>query len=243
MKLGVHVTAYRRPTITKIAFTCLRRILDELAEQGVDSHVVVGCSEKKSAGIAKAFGFEPFMVKNDPLGHKFNETAKYLHSNYDWDYMLEYCSDNVMEQRYTSLLLKQIEADTPYWAMNCFYMMNWRTKEVRVYSPSGWSNVGRLTRRDLVDKLYGKRGYIFNPRLGRRLDKDYNDDMFRMCRVIPSFPALTDPIILDLKDDVSLNQYKSFAAKGSKYPVVSLAGNFPEINGLEKVEKNGTDNR
>lgn len=242
-KLGVHLTAYRRPSITKIAFTCLRRILDDLAEKGVESHVVVGCSEPKSVGIVKKFGFEPYMVKNDPLGHKFNETAKYLLNNYDWDFMLEYCSDNVMEERYTEMLYRQIQADQAYWAMNCFYMMDWKTKTVRIYKPSGFSNVGRLTRRDLVEQLYKKRGYIFNPRLARRLDKDYNDDMFRMCRRMPSYPNLETPLILDLKDDYSLNHYRTFAAEGEKYPVVSLAGNFPEIKGLEKVEKHGTDNR
>lgn len=242
-KLGVHVTAYRRPTITKIAFASLRRILDDLAERGVESHVVVGCSDVKSKTLAKLFGFEPFDIVNQPLGHKFNETAKYLLNSYEWDFMLEYCSDNVMEERYTEMLYNQIKAQTAYWAMNCFYMMDWKTKTVRLFQPSGFSNVGRLTRRDMVQLLYKRRGYIFNPRLGRRLDKDYNDDMFRMCRIMPSFPNLKTPLILDLKDSYSLNQYSSFAEKGSKYPVVSLVGNFPEINDLEKIEKDGTNSR
>tara|TARA_R110001606_G_scaffold116277_2_gene245164 strand:- start:1894 stop:2619 length:726 start_codon:yes stop_codon:yes gene_type:complete len=236
MTIGVHVTAYRRPTITKLAFTCLRRILDTLEERGIDSVVVVGVSEPKSAAIARSFGFIPFEVPNAPLGRKFNETAKEL-LKHEWTHMLEYCSDNLMEERYTDMLIKQLEANVHYWAMNCFYMMDWKSKTVRVFNNSGWSNVGRVTRRDLVEKLYRKRNYIFEPRLTKRLDKAYNDDMLNMCKTMPSFPNLKTPIILDLKNEVSLNPYQNFSRKPEKYPVVSLEGNFPEL----KTDKNGDD--
>lgn len=234
MTIGVHVTAYRRPTITKLAFTCLKRILDDLKEHGIDSVVVVGVSEPKSAAIARSFGFEPFQVENQPLGRKFNETAKHL-LKYEWSHMLEYCSDNLMEERYGKMLRKQLEADVHFWAMRGFYLMDWRSKTVRIFEDSGFSNVGRITRRDLIEKLYKKRNYIFEPRLGRRLDKGYNDDMWHMCKTMPSFPNLKKPIILDLKDSVSLNPYSNFSCKPDNFPVVSLEGNFPEL----KLEKDG----
>jgi len=228
MTIGIHLTAWRRPTITAIAFTSLQRICAELKEHEIDTFVVCGVSDKKSKGLAKKFGFIPFEYPNEPLGRKFDYTMREV-LKYDCDYVMEYCSDNVMESRFVPLLVDVIKKGIPFWVMNSFYLMDWKTKEVRIFENSGFSNVGRLTRRYLLEKLYKKTGFAFEHNWGRRLDKCYNDLMWKHCKIQPSFTELKTPIILDLKSEYSLNGFQKFKEKSERFPAVPLRGKFPEI--------------
>ena len=86
--IAIHATAWKRPEITRIAWTALNRVRDQFYEKGYESFVVVGVSEKEHQALAREFGFETIMLPNNPVGLKFNRTARQIVMNYKFDYFM-----------------------------------------------------------------------------------------------------------------------------------------------------------
>lgn len=240
MTIAIHVTAFRRPSITKLAFTALERTRAELAEYGHDSFVVVGVSEKKSEAIAKSFGYEVVITPNKPIGQKFDAVAKTIFER-DWDYYMEYCSDNVLDVDYSRLAHEAMTNGIPYWGLAQFYIMNWRTKQCRLFT-GALSNVGRITRRYLLENIKRKKNYFYEHRLNRGLDASFNKIMWECNKTRAQIAHTERPYIVDIKTDISMNPYGNFAKKDATFPCVPLDGNFPELNDLEKDKKDGNNN-
>jgi hypothetical protein len=227
MIIGVHTTAHRRYAISKIAFAALRRTLTELEALGHQTFVVCGVSHPKSASIAKSFGFDTVMTPNSPVGRKFDVVMhKVLEQK--CDYVMEYCSDNVLDTDYSNLAHQAMEDGIPYWGLTSFYILNHKTKQCRLFKGS-LSNVGRLTRRYLLDNIKRRKNYFYEHRLQRGLDASFNKIMWEVNKTRADYPRLERPYIVDIKNEISMNPYANFSQKNSLFPIVSLSGNFPEL--------------
>jgi hypothetical protein len=240
MTVAIHVTAFRRPSITKLAFTALERTRAELAEYGHDSFVIVGVSEKKSQAIAESFGYDTVWSPNKPLGQKFDAVTKEI-LNRDFDYYMEFCSDNILDVDYSRLAHEAMTNGIPYWGMAQFYILNWRTKQCRLFT-GALSNVGRLTRRYLLENIKLKKNYFYEHRLNRGLDQSFNKIMWECNKIRAEIARIDRPYIVDIKNEMSMNPYGNFAKKEATFPCVPLDGNFPELKITEKEKKDGNNN-
>lgn len=228
MKIAIHCTAWRRPTIMQKAFTALERTRKQFADHGIETFVVVAVSEKKSEGICRKFGYETVWVDNSPLGRKFDAAMQKILS-YDFDYCMEYGSDNVLAEEYVPAVLQCIEHGIPWIAMRSFYIQNNRTREVRLFHERGTSNIGRLTRRYLLMQTLKRKGFLFEHRASKALDTSIQQTISSVTKQTPHILRFSHPLILDIKDQNSMHSYESFAQMSTVFPVVPLVGTFPEI--------------
>ena len=229
--IAIHICAYNRRPQTRIAYTALERTREEFRSHGYTSYVVVGVSNERDAELAREFGYEPFYVANNPLGNKFNEVAKYIAKRKDFDWFMEYCTDNILDPKYTELAVEAIENGKQYIGTRSFYCVEWKSGEARIFT-GGLSNVGRLTHGSRIHRAYQKWGMFYNRRLARHMDSDYNHRIRRFGE--PHCIKHDTPLIVDLKDDSNINNYHTFAAHPLKYKVVPLEGTFPELELIQQ---------
>ena len=127
--IAIHICAYNRRPQTRIAYTALERTREEFRSHGYTSYVVVGVSNERDAELAREFGYEPFYVANNPLGNKFNEVAKYIAKRKDFDWFMEYCTDNILDPKYTELAVEAIENGKQYIGTRSFYCVEWKSEK------------------------------------------------------------------------------------------------------------------
>lgn len=239
MKICVHFPVYKRPKITDLACDSLDRVLSAFREQGIDSVVYMIGDEPSHRRRAKRRGYEWVEQPNDPVGTKFNRGVREMLKDDSWTHMMEFCSDNILEEKYPEIIGDLMRKGLENITLSNFYIMDWRTKEIRIFSKKAWSNVGRITSRAIIEKLRGRFGYWYEPRIQTKLDLSFHRMIQKIGRSLPFLLHLETPLIIDIKDGNSMHGYQSFAALPEIYPVVDLEGNFPEI----KTHTNGQDQK
>lgn len=233
-KIAIHATAWKRPEITRIAWTALNRVRDQFREKGYESFVVVGVSEKEHQALAREFGFETIMLPNNPVGLKFNRTARHIVLNHQFDYFMEYCSDNILRIDYVDKVTALIDQGIDYIAMNQFYIVDAETKDVLLFGKpdnvkGGISNVGRITPRWLVMKTWRRTNMLYNIRINKRLDRSFHMNHWNLWKVEPYILKDPTPLIVDIKDKDSMNGFDDFKKLIGRFPQTNVVGEFPEL--------------
>lgn len=242
--IAIHTTAWKRMEVTRIAWKALNRVREQFREHGYDSFVVVGVSEPAHHELAAEFGFKSVNVQNKPVGYKFNRTARHiLQMKVPFDYFMEYCSDNILSEDYVPKAVALLEDGKDYIAMNQFYICDMPSGEVRTFGTpetkkGGISNVGRITAAKHVIRTWRKTGMLYDIRANRRLDRSFHMNLYHLWRIEPHIIKTEHPLIVDLKDDDSMNKYKGFEVFEGRFPLSSVVGKFPELPAKFDTHKN-----
>lgn len=240
MKIAVHLPVYRRYTTLLKACDSLDRLLEGFRERGIESMVYMIGHELKMKRLASNRGYEWVQAPNKPLGAKFNAGVKAMLKDKSWTHLMEYCSDNVVDQKYVDLVADRMEAGEEFIGLFTFYIYNSRTGQTLLFGRKAYTNVGRMSSRVVVERAKRRCGYWFEPRINSRLDTSWKTIATRHGRAKPTFIQTDHPLIVDIKDQGSMHPFKSFLAKANLFPVVHLVGEFPEIN--LNTENDGTTN-
>ena len=235
----VHLPVNGRKHEFKMALKGLDRLLDEFAALGYTSHVVVGGSGQSDHKLAKEFGHEYIHLKNHPVGKKFNDLAKHIVRNHQFDWYMEFCSDNVISPGYAKLVHEQIQSGATGVALRYFYCVELRGTACKKFGP-GCSNVGRFTKRQAVVKEYRKTGELYPAYRENKLDAAFRRRMVKNWGVEYAQVDSEDNVMLiDVKGAVNINPMSNFRA----YPSVPLEGEFPEYYEINRAwpqqEKSG----
>ena len=232
--IAIHATAWKRPEITRIAWTALNRVRDQFREKGYESFVVVGVSEKEHQALATEFGFHSIMLPNKPVGLKFNRTARDIVMNHKWDYYMEYCSDNILRLDYVDRVTELLAQGIEYIALNQFYIVDMETQEALLFGKpdnmkGGISNVGRITPRSLILKTWRRTNMLYDIRANKRLDRSFHMNHWHLWKVEPHIIKDATPLIVDLKDKDSMNGFADFKKLLGRFPATNVVGEFPEL--------------
>jgi len=86
------IPLWKRSFITRICFEGLKR----LYRQGFEGYVVCAVSRKEDAELCEEYGFDYTQVENFPLGRKMNLGIEYCLLNYEFDFLINMGSDNLL---------------------------------------------------------------------------------------------------------------------------------------------------
>lgn len=242
MKLAVHLPVLGRPRITELAFRSLTRVLEEFREAGVESRVLVIGSEQRLKRLAHKYNFDWFECENKPLGKKFDLGLKELLKDKTWTHLFEMCSDNVFEQTFVEKVLEAQKHEPDLLGLVSFYMMNWKTKKVRLFETGAMSNVGRITKRKFIERVIRRRNYVFEYRLRQGLDASFYKAVCNVGKAQPTALRNATPLVVDLKSGESMHSFESFERNPQKFKVVNLGGHFEEITPNTKENGNNGKN-
>ena len=232
--IAIHATAYKRVAITRIAWTALNRVREQFKAKGYDSFVVVGVTGQEHVDLANEFGFDHVRCQNRPVGLKFNLTAKEIMRRRNWDWFMEYCSDNILREDYVDKAVEMMEQGHRFIAHNQFYIADMNSgKVLRFGNPTaklgGISNVGRLTHATIVRDVWRKTFMLYDVRINKRLDYFFLHHVKQHAKQWPEIIQSETPMIVDLKNEDSMNPVTNFEKHPGRFPISNIVGNFPEL--------------
>ncbi len=233
MKIAVHFPVYKRPRIRNIAMDALDRVRGQFLEHGIEMEVCVIGDDPGLAAVCKKRNYIYYEVGNHPVGRKFEMGLRYMLRHMQFDYLMEYCSDNILRNDWAEKMAKELKAGRQWVAHAAFYIVDSKTGQTHLFSGRGQSNVGRCTSRKLVEACQKHRGHCYEYELMSGLDACFRTNISRCTDELTFLLKSETPMIVDMKSEVNINTFRGFANKPDRFPPTEVVGDFPELSQLK----------
>jgi len=226
MKVAIHFPVYKRARIRNIAMDALDRVREQFKGLGIETEVVVIGDDKDLPAVCEKRGYLHFPFKNSPIGTKFEMGLRWMLRNLEFDYFMEYCSDNILREDWAGLMAKELKAGRAWIAHDQFYIIDAATGRTHLFGGRGQSNVGRCTRRELLVKCQKHLGRCYDGELMSGMDASFRANIWRC----------TDQLTYLLKTKENINKFEGFARKTERFPPTEVVGSFPELSQLKSFQ-------
>jgi hypothetical protein len=117
MKVLTFIPVYNRRKITAICYEGLKRACDS-APDWLDFRTLIIASNEEDIRLAQSFGFDVIKVANNPLGRKFNTGLEHALRIYDFDYLFQINSDNILHVDFWSYFVPFISQQAGFFGCN-----------------------------------------------------------------------------------------------------------------------------
>ena len=236
MKVAIHFPVWKRIKIRNIAMDALDRVRGQLLRHGIETQVCVIGDDPGLAAVCKKRDYHHYECSNHPVGRKFEMGARHMLRHFEFDYFMEYCSDNILRNDWADLMAKQLKAGRAWVAHNQFYIVNAKTGEANLFAGRGQSNVGRCTKRYLLEHSQKHLNRCYDYELMSGMDASFRTNISRCTDELTYLLRTETPLIVDLKSEVNINSFAGFARKPDHFPPTKVVGNFPELHQLKPFE-------
>jgi hypothetical protein len=164
-------------------------------------------------------------VDNLPLANKMNLAIEHSY-HFNWDYLMNIGSDDILSDRYWDAYLPAINDLEPIIMMNQLIISDcYEDKHIK----QRWNVVGggRLIRRDILQETSNELGFIYTPGMNSGLDTCSLHNMQRVKEVIPT--VIDDCLLVDLKTFTNINTYLSLTY--NEHEKINI-GDYPEFGNV-----------
>lgn len=151
MKILFFLACWKRPEITEVCFLGLQRLKAYDPDRfRVNALAVI--SEESMIPLCEKYGIHYVMHENKPLGKKknagLNECFKY-----EWDYLIELGSDDLLRSEVLDLYEPFMKQGTPFMGMKDLVFYNSETGQARRYDSADVYGMGRAMSRKMLDHV------------------------------------------------------------------------------------------
>lgn len=219
MKILIYIPVYLRRVITEICYTGLQRIRAK-APSEYESRVLIVASTDEDEQLAQRFGFDTYRTANTPLGAKFNSGLEYALSVFDFDYILQLNSDDLLSVEFWDSFRECLSRRIPYFGIDSLYFIDSVTKEIKEFRYALGCGI-RFIRRDIVEQS----GFIvengaevfrmWTPDISSGLDHDSDEHILVRANVAQRFVRTRvdyEPLVVDIKSDVNIHPFTEFVS-------------------------------
>lgn len=220
MKILALVPAYRRRHITMVCYAGLTRLIDEASEAGFSLAPLIIASEPEDAALAESFGFDCARSPNLPLGRKLNAGLSVALQS-EWDYLMTLGSDDLLAvgffdaSKWAPLFSVPtcLRRRLPMFGLADIAIYDYLTGRVKTYHTIASFGAGRFIRRDMVEKTWQAKGFLWEPERNQGLDFSSERMVtqacgFRNVRLVPISNSSL-PMVLDIKTNENIHTYDS----------------------------------
>lgn len=236
-KILIFTPVWKRLELTKLCYKGIHRFRKALKSSGIQSEVLIIGSEDEHEQLAAINKFNYIYVDNRYIGEKHNKGVMYALDNLEWDYLMQYSSDNFIKDEYATHINRAIENDTLFFGTDKNIKLDSKTnKQFDVFSWNGKAiGAGRIIHRDLLQKTYLKFGYIWQQRKKKALDNDSSVNIYNATGV--RCKSITDrdcpSLIIDVKSSTNINSfdgmYKTATKKYQQPKIITFTDWTPEL--------------
>lgn len=150
MNILFFLACWKRPEITEICFIGLQRLKAYDPDRFRVSALAV-ISETEMIPLCEKYGIKWLMHENKPLGKKknagLNEAFKY-----DWDYLIELGSDDLVRNELLDLYEPFMKQGLPLMGMKNIVFLNSENGEARQYDSAEVYGLGRCMSRKMLEQ-------------------------------------------------------------------------------------------
>ena len=148
--------------------------------------------------------FSYCLFKNKPLGEKLNAGIEYALENFQFDYLMNLGSDDLI---HPALLALYKNVESKFFGLEKVYFFNKLTKELAITKPYLWG-AGRMIHRDILSAIQKQGGFLYESKYARGLDCNSIDRIKDMLNVDYIRLNTNDfPYIVDIKSEVGINDF------------------------------------
>lgn len=177
----------------------------------------------------------PFIfVQNKPLGNKKNEGLSYVLQNYDFDYLLEIGSDDLISNNYLDLVLPYLQKNELQLCADSLYFIDSRTGDTAYFKTTNIFGLGRFIHRTALERVV-KKNTLWKPDGNRGMD-GYSWRTLMGAGIGLIKVHVEIPCLLDIKSDENINSMDALSY--SYLNADELLRYFPERRQIKALINN-----
>lgn len=213
MRILIYIPVWKRPEITKLCYESLKRTVLK-APEGFSFVVVIVASNKEDANLANEYGFDVFQTPNTPLGRKFNKGLEYALEQYNWDYLMQINSDNVLSIDFWKLFEQYFEHKQFFFGVDRVLFYDSITKDMRDFQYGTGCGI-RFIRRDIVELsgFVNDQFQLWTDGISSGLDNDSSRNIMQRSGKMQYMVRHKDvrmPVVTDIKSDENIHPFTEF---------------------------------
>lgn len=243
MKLLTFIPIWKRLEITRLCFEGLKRTYKE-APKGFEFQTVIAASNEADAALAESYGFDVVMCENKPLGRKFNKGLEYALEAYNWDYLFQLNSDDLLSTDFWGMFQDFFSKKLFFFGVDKVYFYDSESRSIREFTYAMGCGI-RFIRRDIVEKAgyiekeNGMRFELWDNHLNGGLDHNSTDNILSRAKMMPHFArskVAQRPSVIDIKSETNIHPFSEFKlAQGvNAAHRRQIMRRFPELGFFER---------
>ncbi|HBL77714.1 MAG: hypothetical protein A2W90_02595 [Bacteroidetes bacterium GWF2_42_66] len=225
IKILTFTPVWRRHEIFYICLEGIKRI-KEYDPDRFDIRPFFMVSENAAARMVMSYGFDFIFVQNAPLGNKKNEGLQYAFENYEFDYILEIGSDDLITNAYLDRAEPLMRANAmQFHPSNCWFY-DTISKKAALYDLPKIIGLGRFISREAISRMLLRKRQLWNSDGVRGMDT-WSWRQLQQIGIESERLELNGEIhTLDIKSEININQMFKFDEVG--IDPAKLLNHFPE---------------
>lgn len=209
IKILTFIPVWRRPDVFEICLTGLKRLQNYNPEKYcIQPFFIV--SETEAEEQIKKYGFDYIWHANLPLGAKKNAGLKYAMENFDFDYILELGSDDLITNKYLDLIESYLVEGIDQIVPNTVWFMDITSGKTASYTTNKIIGAGRCISRKAIELFKHTEYKLWTPELNRGMDTCSWQKLLSF-GVHATIVKVNSIMILDIKSEVGINNIRPFA--------------------------------
>lgn len=236
VKILTFTPVFQRREVFEICLAGIKRLINyDKKRFEIQPFFIV--SELWAAQLLTKLKYEFLFAANNPLGNKKNEGLKYALQNYQFDYLMEIGSDDIITNDYLEIILPYIEAKTPQFHLSDVYFVDVRNGKTAYWKTQKILGAGRCISRKAL-KTVTDRLPLWNPEGARGMDT-WSFNTLMKCGIGNTIIHTPEHHALDIKSEININKLSNFAT--SHKTIDEILAPFYEKEMINKlIEKHKT---
>lgn len=165
-------------------------------------------SERYYAARLNEEGFDFIMINNNPLGAKKNEGLTYILNNYQFDYMLEIGSDDIIANMYLDIAEPYLKTGIPQMCPSRVYFLDILSGKIASHKTDRIVGLGRFISADAL-RMVTTMEPFWMPTADRGMDT-YSWRVLARWDIDNQVIKSDHPILIDVKSEINLNRIDAF---------------------------------
>lgn len=241
MRILTYIPVWQRRSITELCYKSLKRSILS-APKELSFVVLIVASDEQDADLARKYGFDVLMCENLPLGRKFNTGLEHALSTWNWDYLFQLNSDDLLSTDFWPIFTDFFTRKLYFFGVNKVYFYDSETKDMREFHYGAGCGI-RFIRRDIVEKA----GFVtknnaevfelWTDYLNGGLDNDSSNTILSRAGKMQHFAMSSPrPVVVDVKSAVNIHSFQEFrnAQRLSESHRKQVMRRFPELRELDE---------
>lgn len=230
IRILIFTPVWKRAEIFRICLKGIKRLQEyNPARFQIKPFFIV--SESWAAHELMKLNLDFIFSQNDPLGNKKNTGLKYAVENYEFDYLLEIGSDDLITSEYLDLIEPLMNANTPQFNTSSVYFIDICTGKPAFWETSKVLGAGRCISRIAIEKAL-KQGPLWNPEGTRGMDT-FSWRQLAQVGIINHIIETNEVYALDIKSQTNINPIENFSKSPLK--LNEILDHFPEAGDIRKL--------
>jgi len=213
---------YGRPEVTKIWASGIRRL------KNIITVVILSREDAQfhqNYEICKRTNLHTVEYPNNPLGEKLNQVITYILETFEFDYLMNIDSDDLIHPQLFTIYDGFIRHKNPFFGISKVYFVNLKTKETMISTENCWC-AGRFLSQGLLKRMKGKPYFDDD---NRGLDQRSAAKVESVTGITQTLVDTKDfPYVVDIKTIENLNDWNFIQsyAKPSDFGIIEK--NYPK---------------